>query len=207
MRGTDQAMALLLAAVVGIACVPKGTTMNTNDEPVVRLKQHLAQAQRDSAAYTPEALPERDAVRAEVASETRRWWEALSPEENFLLFELIPELAYKAQPEIRAQAYCAGLAAISPEWWGLPTGPGTATAQRLVQLGKAAARCLRDSMQSTRSLHYLDGEANAMAQSYGWSVADLAAAIAAQILSETYDATAPSSARVARRTELAARLQ
>jgi hypothetical protein len=34
-----------------------------------------------------------------------------------------------------------------------------------------------------------------------------AAAIAAQILSETYDATAPSSARVARRTELAARLQ
>jgi hypothetical protein len=49
-------------------------------------------------------------------------------------------------------------------------------------------------------------EANAMAQSYGWSVANLAAAIAAQILSETCDATAPSSARVARRTELAARL-
>jgi hypothetical protein len=200
-------MGLLLAAVVGIACGPKGTTMKTNDEPVARLKQHLAQARQHSAAYTPEAIPERDAVRAEVASETRPWWEALSPEENFLLFELIPELAEKAQPEIRARAYCAGLASISPEWWGLPSGPGTATAQRLVQLGKAAARCLRDSLQSTTPLRYLDGEANAMAQSYGWSVADLAAAIAAQILSESYDAMASSDARAARRIEFAALLQ
>jgi hypothetical protein len=76
-----------------------------------------------------------------------------------------------------------------------------------VSLGHLAASRRERPKPRLYVLAALDGEANAMAQSYGWSVADLAAAIAAQILSETYDATAPSSARVARRTELAARLQ
>ena len=41
------------------------------------------------------------------------------------------------------------------------------------------------------------------AQSYRWSIGDLAAAIAAQILAVPYDATAAVEVRVARRAELA----
>jgi hypothetical protein len=209
MRGADGARAAVLAAAVTLACGNKGmTTMTKNDEPVIRLKQHLANARQQSYAYIgPEALPERSAVLEIVASDARPWWDSLSPEESCLLLEISPTVAERAPAATRAHAYCAGLSSISAEWWGLPTGPDTETTQRLVQLGKAAAPCLREAMQSTKPLQYLDGEANAMAQSYGWSVGDLAAAIAAHVLSVPYDANASADARAARRSELAGLLR
>jgi hypothetical protein len=181
--------------------------MTNNDESVSRLRHHLTRARQQSVAYGPESLPEREAVLSLMATEPRAWWEGLSPEESYLLFEISPDVAARAPVANRAQAYCAGLVGLSAEWWGMPNGADTATAQRMVGLGKAVAACLRDSLQLTTPLHYLDGEANAMAQSYGWSTGDLAAAIAAQILAVPYDATAATDVRVARRAELASLLR
>lgn len=203
-------MKLASALAVLVACSGTSTMQNqvmTNTSPpdpkLGQLTQLLAEARTQSDAYlSGEALPARADIAAIVDADPRPWWQALNPEQTFLLFEASPETAARAPIEARLTAYCAGVESISAEWWGTPDGPQTALSQRVIALGKPVARCLARLFDRDRRISYLDGEARFEAKHNQWTVADLAASLAARAVGETYDATAPRAERAARRATL-----
>jgi len=170
---------------------------------VTKLKQHLAAARKQSDSYlNGEALPARADVLAIVEGSSEPWWESLSPEETFLLFEISPATAERAPVDVRARAYCAGVDSVSAEWWGTPGSTDNEVSRRLVAVGKPAAQCLAALFDSDKRLKYMDGEMRSSVKEYGWTVADLAAGLAAKILGESYDTSAPSAERVVARAKL-----
>jgi predicted transcriptional regulator len=183
-------------------------TNTSSDAQVARLKQALAEARKQSESYlSGEALPARKDIAAIVDAEARPWWEPLSPEEAFLLFEASPGTAARAPAEVRASAYCAGVAAVSAEWWGTPGYPQTEVSQRLIAQGAAGARCLAPLFEDQRRITYKDGETRLEAKQNEWTVADLAAGLAARALGEAYDAAAAPADRAAARAALRPKLQ
>ena len=118
-----------------------------------------------------------------------------------------PATAARAPQEVRARASCAGVEGVSAEWWGTPNLPSGPAVDHLYAEGKAAGACLAALFDSTQRLKYMDGESRLESKEKGWTVADLAAALAAHILGESYDASAAPDARAARRQELRAKLK
>lgn len=204
---------LLLALIAGCTGNPKKqsqdmTNTSNSDAQVARLKQVLAEARKQAESYlSGEALPARGDIAAIVDAEARPWWEPLSPEQAFLLFEASPGTAARAPAEVRANAYCAGVEHVSAEWWGTPEDPQTDVAKRVIAQGAAGAKCLARLFENPRRLAYKDGETRLEAKQHEWTVADLAAGLAARALGEAYDASAPASDRAARRAELRPKLK
>lgn len=201
---------LLLALIV--ACAPKlqnqdMTPMMNPDAQLTRLTQVLAEARKQSDSYlSGEALPARKDLAAIVDAEARPWWESLTPEQSFLLFEASPKTAARAPADVRTTAYCAGVENISAEWWGTPGAPQSELSQRVIALGMPAAKCLAQLFGNERRIVYKDGETRLEAKQHEWTVADLAAGLAARVLGESYDASAPAAERAARRAALRAKL-
>lgn len=171
---------------------------------ITEMKRQLAAAKEQSRIYIHgEALPARDAVRTIAATNPEARWDTLTDEERFFLYEVSPEARRRAPPAVQARALCAGLTAVSAEWWGVPGTPGNEMAERFVALGPAAAPCLRPLLEATGGLRYHDGEANALARDHGWIAGDLAAGLAAAIVGQSFDAMASADERAHRRRELA----
>jgi hypothetical protein len=172
------------------------------------MKHHLHVAKQQAMRYfTADAVPEGQAVRALVASHPGEQWTGLSDDERFLLYELGPASRASASPEQLARAYCAGLEIMPFEWWGQPGALTTDTAKRLIALGPAAASCLRSRLDVATPLRYLNGEANSMADEFGWVIGDLAADIAAHILGMAFEARERADARAGRRAEIGVALE
>jgi len=182
-------------------------TASPNDPTLARLKQQLATARTQTDAhYSGDALPVAGDVAAIVDREPRPWWQQLTPDETFLLFEISPRTAARAPADVAANAYCAGVAGVSAEWWGSPGAPRTEPSDRLVALGKPVAACLTKLFDDPRKLHYIDGEARSEAHDNGWTVGDLAAGLVARILGQSYDATQPVPERAKQRAALRTKL-
>lgn len=178
--------------------------MTREDQDLAEMKRQLATARQQSVSYVHgDALPAGDAVRALVARDVEATWGALSDDERFFLYEISPDARRRAQPAELARAYCAGLRAVSAEWWGIPGTTANEVAARLVALGASAAACLRPLLDTTSPLRYHDGEANALVRHHGWIAGDLAAGLGAALLGQTFDAMQPPDARARRRAELA----
>jgi len=178
-------------------------TASPNDPTLARLKQQLATAQTQTDAhYAGDALPAAAEVTAIVEREQRPWWEQLTPGEAFLLFEISPSTAARAPADVVANAYCAGVAGVSAEWWGSPGAPRTEPSDRLVALGARVATCLGALFDDPRPLRYIDGEARTEADDNGWTVGDLAAGLVARITGATYDAGKPAVDRAKQRAAL-----
>jgi len=172
------------------------------------MKRELASARSETAhTLDPDALPQRDAVRALVAAHGDEGWSGLTDQDRFLLFEISPEARGAAPLERVAAAYCAGLRTVPYEWWGSLAAPNSATAGRLIALGAAVAPCLRPLLDAADVLLYRRGETNMRVEEHGWTLGDLAAGLAAAVLATSYDPTAPREARAARRGELARALE
>jgi hypothetical protein len=152
---------------------------------------------RFSLAGIPEAARVRDLVARAPDS-----WKALAPEDAFFLFEIDRAAAARAEPRRLAEAYCAGLGATAPEWWGIPGSTDTAAAAHLVALGRAALPCLITRFDDARPLPYHRSEAATASAELAWTVADLAAGLAAAIAGIGYEHRAAPSERAARRREL-----
>ena len=196
-----------LAALVALAGCPGAPDVVTNKAPVdpqlARLTELLGEARRQSDSYlSGEALPVRKDITAIVDGDARPWWQSLTPDQTFLLFEASPDTAARAPAEVRVGAYCAGVEAISAEWWGTPSAPQTQLAQRMIAVGPPAMRCLVRLFDDDRRITYKDGEARFEASQNEWTVADLAAGLAARAVGEAYDASAPPADRAARRDAL-----
>lgn len=184
------------------------TNPSNSDAQVARLRQLLGEARTQSDSYlSGDALPARKDIAALVDADAQAWWASLPADEAFLLFEASPQTAARAPVDVRASAYCAGIETISAEWWGLPGSPSTEPAKRAVELGMPVAKCLARLFENERRIAYKDGEARLEAKQNEWTVADLAAGLAARVLGESYDSAAPTAARAARRAELRAKLQ
>jgi hypothetical protein len=182
--------------------------MSGNNANIAEMKRQLAAAKEQSRIYIHgDALPARDAVRALVAADAGARWDALSDEERFFLYEISAEARRHAEPAAQARALCAGMTAVSAEWWGVPGTPSNEMAERLVALGRAVAPCLRPLLSATGALRYHDGEANALAKDNGWVAGDLAAGLAAAIVGQSFEAMAPIEERARRRAELARALE
>ena len=167
------------------------------------MKHHLHAAKQQAMRYfTAGAVPEGQAVRALVASHPGEQWTGLSDGERFLLYELSPASHANASAEQLARAYCAGLEIMPFEWWGQPGSLTTETAKHLIALGPAAAPWLRPRLDVATPLRYLNGEANAMVDEFGWVVGDLAADVAAHILGVAFEARERANARAVRRAEI-----
>jgi hypothetical protein len=211
-KGRRRAAVLaVLAALAGCVGAEKPGEVVTNKVPVdpqlARLTELLGEARRQSDSYlSGEALPARKDIAAIVDGDARPWWQSLTPDQMFLLFEASPDTAARAPAEVRVSAYCAGVEAISAEWWGTPGAPQTQLAQRVIGVGRSAARCLVRLFDNDRRITYKDGEARFEARQNEWTVADLAAGIAARAVGESYDASAPPADRAARRDALRATL-
>jgi hypothetical protein len=178
--------------------------MTASNANLAEMKRQLAAAKDQSRIYLHgDALPARDAVRALVAAAPDASWDALSDEERFFLHEISPQARGLAAPAVQARALCAGLSAVSAEWWGVPGSTSNELVQRFVALGGAAAACLRPLLDGERALRYHDGEANSLAKDHGWIAGDLAAGIAAAIVGQSFEEMAPPDARARRRSELA----
>jgi hypothetical protein len=102
----------------------------------------------------------------------------------------------------RALAHCAGLAIMPFEWWGQPGSLTTETAKHLIALGPTAAPWPRPRLDAATPLRYLNGEANAMADEFGWIIGDLAADVAAHFLGVAFEARERADARAVRRAEI-----
>ena len=203
-------MRILLFLAVMVACVPKNqdlTTTANRDAQLTRLAQVLAEARTQSNSYlSGDALPARKDIAAIVDAEARSWWESLTPEQAFLLFEASPKTAARSPVDVRTTAYCAGVENISAEWWGTPGAPQTELSQRVIAVGMPVAKCLAQLFRNERRLVYKDGETRLEAKQNEWVVADLAAGLAARAIGEAYDASAPATTRAARRAALRAKL-
>jgi hypothetical protein len=139
-----------------------------------------------------------------TAQQVTPWWEAFTPIENFFLFECTPRLAPRAPIEARASAYCAGVAEVNADWWGVPGSNVSQLTIRLLAIGKQVAPCLVAVFQSDDALRYSDtNEAVAIAKNKGWTRADLAAGLVALIFDKPYELGASPAERRARRVELA----
>jgi len=184
------------------------TNTPTPDPQLTRLMQVLAEARKQSESYlSGPALPARKDIVAIVDADARPWWQSLSPEQTFLLFEVSPTTAGRAPAEVRAAGYCAGVENISAEWWGTPGAPQTEVSQRLIALGKSAAHCLVRLFDNERRVTYKDGETRVEAKQDPWTVADLAAGLAARAVGSSYDASVSPVERAARRQLLRSQLQ
>lgn len=183
------------------------TNTSSPDPQLARLTQVLADARKQADSYlSGDALPARRDIAAIVDADPRPWWQSLTPEQTFLLFEASPATASRAPADVRAGAYCAGVEAVSAEWWGTPVSLETALSQRAIAVGAPVARCLARLFDSDRRISYKDGEARFAARENQWTIADLAAGLAARAVGERYDATAPVADRAARRAALRAKL-
>jgi hypothetical protein len=201
-------LALALAACTASHTNQEHAVTNTaTTDSLARLKQQLATAQEQTEEhYSGNTLPAADAVTAIVDKEQRPWWEQLSAAEAFLLFEISPSTAARAPIDAKANAYCAGVASVSAEWWGLPGAPHTEPAARLLALGKPVAACLVKLFDDERVLKYIDGEARGERKHNAWTVADLAAGLVATIVGATYEATKPPAERAKQRAALRGKL-
>lgn len=162
---------------------------------ITLLKKLLDDCLTDSQAYSfAEALPLRDAVKKAAMQLPDGFWEQLLPEENFFVFELLPELADKANPNIVAEAYCSALSHCVADWWGMPGHFNTDAAKRLTEK-KGIEQCLVAALNNKEAISYTDGEANSVASRRGWQVSDLAASFLAQIRQEPFDAYQPVEER------------
>jgi predicted transcriptional regulator len=178
------------------------------DAQLTRLTQMLAEARKQSESYlSGEALPARKDIVAIVDADARPWWQSLTPDQTFLLFEASPPTAARAPADVRVTAYCAGVENISAEWWGTPGAPQTELSRRVIALGKPVARCLARLFDSDRRIFYKDGETRVEAKQNQWTVADLAAGLAARAVGESYEASAAPAERAARRQALRPKLQ
>ena len=199
------ALLAVLASCTGSNMMQSQAMTNTSpsDPKLSRLMQVLAEARKQSDGYlSGDALPARKDIAAIVDEDPRQWWQSLTPAQAFLLFEASPETAARAPIEARLAAYCAGVESVSAEWWGTPDGPETALSRRVIALGKPIAKCLARLFDSDRRISYLDGEARLEAKENQWTVADLAASLAARAIGEAYNATASLAERAARRAAL-----
>jgi predicted transcriptional regulator len=184
------------------------TNAATLDPQLARLVQVLAEARRQADNYlSGEALPARKDIAAIVEREPRAWWQSLTLDQTFLLFEASPDTAARAPAEVRVNAYCAGVETVAAEWWGTPSAPQTQLAQRVIALGRPAGACLARLFDDDRRISYRDGESRFEARQNQWTVADLAAGLAARAIGESYDAAASPADRAARRDALRTRLQ
>ncbi|HEY6173883.1 MAG TPA: hypothetical protein VIX73_05530 [Kofleriaceae bacterium] len=203
---TVAALAALIACQ-GPNHVPDDVIANMSrpDPPLARLTQLLGEARTQSDSYlSGEALPARKDIAAIVDADPRPWWQSLTPDQTFLLFEASPETAARAPADVRVNAYCAGVETVSAEWWGTPGAPQTQLSQRVIALGAPAARCLARLFDDERRIFYKDGESQFESRQNQWTVADLAAGLAARALGESYDASAAPAERAARRDALRA---
>lgn len=183
------------------------TNTATPDPQLSRLLQLLGEARRQSDSYlSGEVLPARKDIDAIVEADPRPWWQSLTPDQTFLLFEASPDTAARAPADVRVNAYCAGVETVSAEWWGTPSAPQTQLSQRVITLGKPVVHCLARLFDNDRRIAYRDGESRFEAQQNQWTVADLAAGLAARAVGEAYDASAPPADRAARRDALRAQL-
>lgn len=183
------------------------TNTATPDPQLTRLTQVLAEARSQSDSYlSGEALPARKDIAAIVDADPRPWWQSLAPDQNFLLFEASPDTAARAPADVRLRAYCAGVEAVSAEWWGTPGAPQTQLSQRVIALGAPAARCLAALFDNDRRITYKDGESRFEARQNQWTVADLAAGLAARALGDAYDASASPPDRASLRAGLRSKL-
>jgi hypothetical protein len=209
-------MALKTAALIAALAACGGTHKVQNQDmsntatdgaKLAQLKAALAEARKQSDSYlSGEALPARADVARLVDGDATPWWEQLAPVEAFLLFETSKETAARAPADARAQAYCAGVEAISAEWWGTPGAPQTEVAKRAIALGAPVAKCLGALFENDRRITYKDGETRGEAKQLGWTVADLAAGLAARIVGGSYEASAPAADRAAARAALKQKL-
>lgn len=179
----------------------------TDGAKLAQLNQALAEARKQSESYlSGEALPARAQITQLVDGDARPWWEQVAPVDAFLLFETSPQTASRAPADARAKAYCAGVENISAEWWGTPGAPATEVSQRAIALGAPVAKCLAALFDNDRRISYKDGETRGEAKHNGWTVADLAAGLAAKAVGASYDASAPAADRAAARAELRKKL-
>lgn len=174
-----------------------------DDETVRDLTAALAAVrQAAETRFSLAGIPEITRVR-ELAARAPDSWKALAPEEAFFLFEIDRGAAARADPRRLAEAYCAGLGATAPEWWGIPGSTDAAAAAHLIALGRAALPCLIARFDDARPLPYHRSEAATASEELTWTVADLAAGLAAAIAGVAYEHRAAPSARAAQRRELA----
>jgi hypothetical protein len=184
------------------------TNTASPDPQLTRLSHVLAEARKQSESYlSGEALPARNDIVAIVDADARPWWQSLTPDQTFLLFEASPPTAARAPADVRATAYCAGVESVSAEWWGTPGAPQTELSRRVIALGKPVAQCLARLFDSDRRISYKDGETRVEARQNQWTIADLAAGLAARAVGESYDASAAPAERAARRQALRPKLQ
>lgn len=205
------AVVVLVALAACAGCSARQNDIMTNTAPpdpqLARLIQLLGEARKQSESYlSGEALPACKDIAAIVDADPRPWWQSLTPDQTFLLFEASPDTAARAPASVRINAYCAGVETVSAEWWGTPGAPQTQLSQRVITVGKPAARCLARLFDNDRQIAYRDGESRFEARHNQWTVADLAAGLAARAVGETYDASAPPADRAARRDALRAQL-
>jgi hypothetical protein len=166
------------------------------------LQQRLrAAVEGRRAHFSAAALPGSDAIRRLAESGPGRPWEGLEPLQQFLLFELSPAVAARAG-DAAAPAYCAALAGLPGDWWGLPGSRETPAARRLAALGTAAAGCLAGLLDDETPLRFHSGEENTLARRYQLTVADQAAAFLAAALGHAYDWRADPATRRAQRAGL-----
>jgi hypothetical protein len=85
---------LLLALIAGCTGNPK---KQSQDMTNTSNSDAQVEARKQAESYlSGEALPARGDIAAIVDAEARPWWEPLSPEEAFLLFEASPGTAARA---------------------------------------------------------------------------------------------------------------
>jgi hypothetical protein len=152
-----------------------------------QLKASLQKSLKDSRTYfVVEGLPEAGNVRTLIEQTNEPFWEQLSPIENFFAFEIVPEAVDKAPSAQVAQAYCAAVAQLPSDWWGMPGDADTETAEHLLDQ-PGIQDCLVGLLENTQPLQYLDGEANTLSKMYQWQVSDLAAGFILALSNQEYE--------------------
>lgn len=207
-------VASLLVGCTGSSKPEKAHTTDTSESPapiedqaIRTLREKLATAKMQSNQYlSGAALPVGGEVRALVEKDGRDWWKQLTPIESFFLFEISPTVAGKAPADVRANAFCAGVAEVSGEWWSIPGSKTSETVQHALAAKLPIGPCLVKLFDSTTEPAYDDGESNIHAETYHWTVGDLAAGIVAVSLGETYESSVEPEKRAARRAELRAKV-
>ncbi len=183
-----------LALSPGLPTTPTSsvTQQQTMSEQLRTLLRNCLKASR--SYLSAEGLPDAPKVRSLVAQLQGRFWEQLQPIENFFVFEIVPATLSKVPSAVVADAYCAGVAQLTADWWGMPGGTPSETGDRLLNLPDVRP-CLVRLLDNTTPLSYLDGEANSLAKTHQWQVSDLAASFLLTLSQADYDADADISTR------------
>lgn len=167
-----------------------------------QLKSALNQCVKDSRIYfVVEGLPQTPTIRRLIPEIKEPFWEKLTPEQNFFALEIVPEIRSQVPALTVAEAYCAAVAKLPGDWWGLPGGEFTETANTLLTQ-PLTRNCLVKLLDNTTPLSYLDGEANTFTKLYQWQVSDLAAGFILALLDQEYDAYASVDERNRVKAEL-----